>query len=506
MRPNKQSLLIAAVICLTLVAAALRLYRLPDTLQFLGDQGRDALRVARIFKQGDLVFIGPVTSIGNMYLGPLYYYFMVPWLWLSYPSPLGPAYAVALLAILTVPLTYILGKQVVGKQAALIATFLMTLSTVIISYSRFSWNPNPAPLFGLLLIWTLYKAWKTERRHWWLLTAVCFSVLIQLHYLTLLSFFPIAIVAVYQLWVNRRKPKKLRPLLITGALWLALVVAFLVPLVVFDIKHGGTNLNALRGLMGGSTSITTFESTDPFSKLLTVVEETHGRSMQLLFDMYIGQVRWRNTILVVAVIALIGLLIRQKKGILRGQLLVLLFVVTAIAGTSFYSHSLYEHYVLYVIPAVFLLYGIIGSWLWRQSVIGRVVVLVCLAYYGWFNVQQLKFKTASPSLPLLQASAETIAAELQPHERYNVVLLSETKDYYGQNYRYFLDTIAGKEPVNPDHDDLQAVDTLVIINEEGVPAEEIQTLPIFEISSFTDVSKQETLELPTGSEAYIWRR
>src|SRR5690606_24275698 len=88
-----QHLMIAIVV----VGAGLRLYNLPHTAQFLGDQGRDALIVSRIFKEGDLVFIGPVTSVGNMYLGPLYYYFMLPFLWLSYPSPLGPAYGVAIL-------------------------------------------------------------------------------------------------------------------------------------------------------------------------------------------------------------------------------------------------------------------------------------------------------------------------------------------------------------------------------------------------------------------------
>ncbi len=99
------------LILVTLIGSWFRMYRLPDTLQFLGDQGRDAIRVARMFKQGDLVFIGPVTSIGNMYLGPLYYYFMVPWLWLTYPSPLGPAYAVGIISIITSVYRLVVGQR-----------------------------------------------------------------------------------------------------------------------------------------------------------------------------------------------------------------------------------------------------------------------------------------------------------------------------------------------------------------------------------------------------------
>lgn len=71
---------IANTILLVLIIAGswLRLYRLSSTIMFQGDQGRDALIVAKMFKDFDLAFVGPVTSIGNMYLGPFYYYFMLP--------------------------------------------------------------------------------------------------------------------------------------------------------------------------------------------------------------------------------------------------------------------------------------------------------------------------------------------------------------------------------------------------------------------------------------------
>lgn len=77
-------------VAVVLVAAAffLRFYNLEDSQQFLGDQGRDAIVVSRMFVEKDPVFIGPITSVGDIYLGPLYYYFMLPFLWLSYPSPM----------------------------------------------------------------------------------------------------------------------------------------------------------------------------------------------------------------------------------------------------------------------------------------------------------------------------------------------------------------------------------------------------------------------------------
>ena len=142
-----------------LLAIFLRFKNLKGSLMFQGDQGRDALIVANIFKEKDLVFIGPVTSIGNMYLGPFYYYLMMPFLWLSYPSPMGPVYLVATLGVLTVALMYFLGKRIFSKKIAVLASIFLALSHTAVSLSRFSWNPNPSPLFSLLMFYFTYLAW-----------------------------------------------------------------------------------------------------------------------------------------------------------------------------------------------------------------------------------------------------------------------------------------------------------------------------------------------------------
>ena len=123
------------VLLLALLAAAvlLRFYNLSGTLLFQADQGRDALVVRHLLTQGDLIFIGPVTSIGNMYLGPFYYYFMAPFLLLANFSPLGPAIGVALVNVLLVFFTYYWGRQMVGKTAAMWAAFFTCFSAFTFS-------------------------------------------------------------------------------------------------------------------------------------------------------------------------------------------------------------------------------------------------------------------------------------------------------------------------------------------------------------------------------------
>ena len=105
---GKTHLLLALIL---IVAAFVRLYRISDYLHFLGDEGRDVLVVKRIIVDHKFTLLGPVTSVGSMYLGPIYYYFMVPFLWLWNLDPTGPAVMIVLFCLVTIFIMYLIGKE-----------------------------------------------------------------------------------------------------------------------------------------------------------------------------------------------------------------------------------------------------------------------------------------------------------------------------------------------------------------------------------------------------------
>ncbi|KKU22481.1 MAG: hypothetical protein UX34_C0028G0006 [Candidatus Woesebacteria bacterium GW2011_GWF1_46_13] len=107
-RQNPKEAIILGVILL--VATFLRLYRISEYMTFLGDEGRDVIIVRRLLVDFDPILIGPGTSIGNMYLGPLYYYLMAPALALAGLSPVGPAVQIALLGVATVFFVWYLAR------------------------------------------------------------------------------------------------------------------------------------------------------------------------------------------------------------------------------------------------------------------------------------------------------------------------------------------------------------------------------------------------------------
>ena len=173
------------LVTILILASFFRLYQISGYMEFLGDQGRDVTIIKDFLQHGNLFFIGPQTSIGNMYLGPWFYYLIAPSLFLSNYNPIGPAIFIALLNIATVFLIYFVGKHWFSRQVGLISAFLFAISPVVIKYSNFIWNPNIMPFFSLLFIYFFFESFQSKKYHYFLYASLAFIMVINSHYLGL---------------------------------------------------------------------------------------------------------------------------------------------------------------------------------------------------------------------------------------------------------------------------------------------------------------------------------
>ncbi len=483
------------------IGAFLRLYNLENSQQFLGDQGRDSMVVSRIFKEGDLVFIGPVTSVGNMYLGPIYYYFMLPFLWLSYPSPMGPIYAMAILGTVTIGVLYWVGKKMFGERAALAATLMFTFSSAVVVHSRFSWNPNPAPLPSILMFYFIYLAWKKSSVYW-LAAATMFSILLQLHYVALLAGGVIGVIWLTSLIQQIRQKKPIKKLFLHTFGAVAIVLLFFLPLLLFDLKNNWLNFQALQNLF---TAEEAFEASRPpgiIDKTIDIARDFRSRAALVLLSTYFGMVKARTTVLISIVVAgTFWLSKNQKSKKFAPTLILLIYIFITILGLAFYNGNVYTHYISFIFPAVFLFFGVLFDYFIKlNKYLGWSIFLAVMAVFLSYNLNTMPFQDAGWKLSDISRTADTIAERVEPGESYNIVLLSETQDLYGQNYRYFLTTKKGKEPINPE----RPVETskLFIINEQKV-AEDVVNLPIYEIQIFPSKEPVEIYQVEDGPDIYV---
>ncbi len=481
------------------IAIYLRFYNLENTFMFQGDQGRDALIVANIFKEKDPVFIGPVTSIGNMYLGPFYYYFMLPFLYLSYPNPIGPVYAVAALSVITVALIYFVTKKIFNQKIAVLATIFFALSHIVIEHARFSWNPNPAPFFSLLMFYFSYLAVKKDSRYW-LLVSIMFSILVQLHYVALLSVAGAGVFLLLHL-TKKNKKKDSKKLLKHIILSILLFLLSLTPLILFDFKHDWRNVQALKNIVTKEQSFDLQRKTDrqgvaAVIKFFTV--DLKRQSKKVLFDSTFGDLGINNLFFYVTLVFVLIYLIKNRKKLPTNEQLLFSYLLTGLVGLSLYQHEVYTHYYAYLLPMIYVFYAWLLSKI-KPKGLFYVISLIFLVFFISKNMNLYSLEKSGWTINDVKMVAASIQERVKNGEKYNLVLLSESKDLYGMNYRYFLSTMDNPPVKIEDH---HQAEKLFIINEEKKERDLIN-LNIYEIMVFPEKNIIEQYQFDPGPEITV---
>jgi 4-amino-4-deoxy-L-arabinose transferase-like glycosyltransferase len=485
---KKVELLIVSII--VLLGAFLRLYQLPEALMFRGDQGRDAIIAKNILKENDIALIGPVTSVGNMYLGPLYYYFMVPFLALTYPDPVGPAYGVALLNILTIYLIYWVGKKTSSAPVGLIAAALFALMPMAIIYGRFSWNPNIAPFFSILIFYSLYRWWQTRSLKVFFLACVLIGLLSQTHYVSLTVAGLTGLLWLYRLAADRRINDSVKEAL-AGLMGF---VATMAPLIAFDFRHN--HLISRQFINFFFSPEKHIRTTGFVTQMNLITSKAEYLLASLLHDP--GLFAYDRWVLTLGIVLMLYIAIKARFFKNAAWMITVLWLITAIVGTSFYSHSTFPHYLTYSFPLIGLF--------WAQV----IVAFIGKKYlFSGAAVALLVFGVTVSGLPNVswggQGTAvleKTVGSALPKVVKpYNLTLLSDDKDYKGMSYRYFFE-VSGIKPLNPD--DYGELNSLVIIDETFL--DDPLSVPIYEIEAAKTFDLVDKIVIPEGPWVYIYNK
>jgi len=427
-----------AIILLILLAigAFLRLYKISEYMTFLGDEGRDVIIVRRLLTQGDFFLIGPGTSIGNMYLGPLYYYIMAPALFLANYSPVGPAVQIALLGVLTLFIVWYLGKKWFGKKAALIATLLYAIAPTVIFYSRSSWNPNIMPFFALVCIFSAWKIWQEGNWKWLIVEALSFAFVLQSHYLGLLLLPTLGIFWVLSLKNDWKDKKRRKNAIKYSLISLSLFVLLMSPLIIFDARHEWRNFNAMKKFFLERQATV---SARPWTGLPKMIPITEKISTQLLAGHNLEVGKWVTVGLVAGVFWLLSFRWKElKKKKKQAYFLLFVWLFFAVLGLSVYKQEIYDHYYGFFFPAPFLLLGAIaGDFCKKMGNLGKLVVAAILIVLVYFNLTNSPFKY--PPNRQLQRSIEVSQKIIEEagNREFNLAVIAE-RNYEGA-YQYFLE-------------------------------------------------------------------
>lgn len=494
----------------TALGATYRLLWLRETMQFLADQGRDVITAYGIL-HGDIALVGPSTSVGSMFLGPFYYYFMAPWLALAGNDPIGPSLAVAFIGVLTLPALFWVGKRLVGTVPAALATLMFAVSPVAVEYTRFSWNPNPAPIVMIVLLYATWKAWKGSAR-WWLGVAIAWAIIIQLHYVALLSLAPAGLFWLADVWrsVRSQQSSRLKDIAVWTAASVAAVLISWVPLVLFDFRFDHQISKGFVDFLNGDPNAS---SKTLVETLRRVFSEQHGRAMHILFEVWGGRdwtqwFRQLNTALL-ALFTGAGVLAWWRSRTTSkeaGVVLTLLAVLTSVIGLSWYDGVVFHHYITYILPATYLFTGVVLVELVRRfSVVGMIVSGSIFAYALWLGVQPISMRYLERlgwTVDDYKTTAQIISQTLPEGVSYALTHLSDVRDYRGLSYRYFL--LTSDNPPVP-LENAGDADYLVIVADNPRQANEVLGSPVYEVVIFPK-GEYSTIDIEDGPRLYFIQR
>jgi 4-amino-4-deoxy-L-arabinose transferase-like glycosyltransferase len=420
MKKQKIIFIIAGV--LILIAAFLRLYQIEGFMTFLGDQGRDAIIVKRILRFEHFPAIGAPSSVGQIYLGPFYYYLITPFLLFTNFNPVGLGIGVALLSIAGIVHAWYILQKKYGPVVSLPFLVFMVSSFVLIELSRFSWNPNLLPFFTFLTIYFFYKWVKEQNVMYALLFGAFTSFCIQLHYLSALSFIPITIVYLYFVFHLKKKIIFLKQ----SVFALTSFLFFNAPLILFDLRHNFLNTkNFIALFTEGKVS----SDANYISKFLETNQAFFNHALQIEMEPMIAALAF-------FIVVTLGFLIIKKTKSILISLNILSFIIY-ILGFSVLASARHYHYYGPIYVSFYLLLACIPL-LFKNALQKYVTAAILAAVFISFQIPHYYFLFNNPNNQIKYA--REMASTFKPYikdQPIQIVALPFTET--DAHFRYFLE-------------------------------------------------------------------
>ena len=459
LNPNILLILIIAL------ASFLRLYRIQDYLTFLGDEGRDVLVVYNIL-HGKLTLLGPTASVGGFFLGPIYYYFIAPFLLVFNYNPVGPAVMVALFGIATVYLIYKFAGEIFNSRVGLISALLYSISPVVIAYSRSSWNPNVMPFFSLLTLLILYKAFQKDKVWLIILCGLLLGITMQLHYL---ATFLAVIIFTYAFFARILLVSFVQGVSLLKMIekilkdYFFIILGFIVgwsPFLAFELRHGFSNIRSIIKFIftsGDTGLVNNFigNISNVFFRLFARLITNFPPPEQVAIGTHPNTTVWYYLTLFLAIVSVSVLLYKfakVSKGLgkikenvkLYQFLLLIIWLVVGIGLFGFYKKPIYDYYFGFMFPLLFILVGNTLDFFMRKNALLKIVSVAVFLSLILINLSGVPFRyQPNRQLDQVKKISESVL-EKSDEKPFNFALITGGNSDHA--YRYFF-TLETKSPV-----------------------------------------------------------
>lgn len=218
--------LLAAVI---IAGIFLRLYHGAELFNYSHDQDLAGWIIKDVLVNHHFRLIGQLTSTPGVFIGPLFYYLLIPFYLLFKMDPIGGIYLAAAIGAFAIWSCYYVFSKIFNEKVGLISALIYAISPYTVFNDREVVPTMPLMLWSVWFFYSLNLILKGEQKKGFLLGAILIALIWHINF-GLVILLPLYLIV----YLISRKKLDVRSLLYS----LFLVVLFSLPLIFFEARHG----------------------------------------------------------------------------------------------------------------------------------------------------------------------------------------------------------------------------------------------------------------------------
>lgn len=422
-----QSILVLGLILA--VGFFLREYQAVSRFGFAHDADLFSWIVKDIALNHHLRLIGQETSAPGIFIGPLFYYLLIPFFWMTHFDPAGALIFSGLIGLLTILSFYFVFKKIFDQITGQVAAFIQSVLLLRVDHDRWV---VPTITDNLWLVWYFYSIISLARGQFnvlWLL-----GLLIGLIWHINFSLAILLILVPMALLLSKKLPKVKHLFQFS--------LGFLipsVPLILFEIRHGFQQtrgfINSFLPTQGGEKGL---------YRISRVIDQS-TRDVSNIFYYPSFRDTHLNVVLSLSLLVLGTYLILVK---LRNKKLLVLSLTWILAVLIFFTLSskiLSEYYFSSVYMMILMFLIVIVSYLIKSGNLIRKIVVLILILLALNNIIQTVVSTNYNGEGYLERKAVaqyiTTDSRLKNFPCVSVSYITTPGEGVGFRYFFYLDNL-----------------------------------------------------------------
>ncbi len=372
---RKKTYLLILILILS-ISLFFRTYKVINRFNFDHDSDLYSWIVKDIVVNYHPRLIGQLTTAPGIFIGPIFYYFLVPFFLLFNMNPTGAIIPIVIIGVLTVFSYFVVFSKLFNTKVGLIGSFLYA---VLIREVELDRRVVPTTPTGIWVVWYFYTVMMIARGNFYVLPLL--GILIGLIWHIHIALLPTLIAIPIAFLVSKKWPSVKQLIQFFVALILTNI-----PLIIFEVKHNFGQTYALLG-----NFVTKREGTTGINKFIEVANMITKNVNTLMFQPQYFKVF--DNIIFVLLIFLSAIFLIRKKLISKSELIVLYSWIFGVYAFFSLSSSPISEYYFFNLEVIFItIFSCFLYLLFKTSTTGRFLTIfilsVILIKNGYFYITQ----------------------------------------------------------------------------------------------------------------------